>query len=273
MHLTVLRAAHAFSEMITSNELSVRSFQDYGSDLMKKMGYSPDAFVQMAIQLATYRLFGRQCATYESTQVRPFLHGRTGKTILILLFLIRTHNHNIHFLTMILSLFLGRKIETTRSISPASAKFVKRMGTRPMNDELDQSSAKEEKRLLLTKAVDSHVDYIRSAAQGMGVDRHLFGLSMVVEEGEDAPSLFAHPLYINSKTWRVSTSTLPNNPGFGPVAEDGVAVAYDVKPNSCFFTITCRREQQYSKALSRQLELALLEMKALHEEDHLQSKL
>jgi carnitine O-acetyltransferase len=39
---------------------------------LKASGYSPDAFVQMAIQVATFRLFGKQAATYESTQYDPF---------------------------------------------------------------------------------------------------------------------------------------------------------------------------------------------------------
>ena len=80
----------------------MQSFQGYGSNFIKKAGFSPDAYVQMAIQVATYRLFGKQCATYESTQVRPYLHGRT---------------------------------ETTRSVSPASAAFVDRMGLRRGEEE------------------------------------------------------------------------------------------------------------------------------------------
>ncbi len=38
---------------------------------------SPDAFVQMALQLAYYRQYGEPCPTYESASTRGFLHGRT----------------------------------------------------------------------------------------------------------------------------------------------------------------------------------------------------
>jgi carnitine O-acetyltransferase len=38
---------------------------------------SPDATVQMALQLAFYRIHGRPCPTYESASTRLFLHGRT----------------------------------------------------------------------------------------------------------------------------------------------------------------------------------------------------
>lgn len=48
-----------------------------GKGEIKKLGYSPDAFVQMAIQLAYYRLNGRLAKTYEPASTRLFLLGRT----------------------------------------------------------------------------------------------------------------------------------------------------------------------------------------------------
>lgn len=223
---------NTFSDMVQNNELTVQSFRGYGANHIKTMGYSPDAYVQQAIQLAAFRLFGKQCATYESTQVRPFLQGRT---------------------------------ETTRSVTPASSAFVSRMGLRPLQ-ESDVPSVTEEKKLLLQEAAKSHVEYISNAARALGVDRHFLGLAMLVGADEDAPALFSDDLFLRSKRWVVSTSTLPVVPGFGPVVEDGVGVAYDVQANSCIFTITCRRERNYSEALAHQLEVALLEMKGLHPE-------
>jgi len=38
---------------------------------------APDAFIQMALQLAWYRLCGIFTATYETTLTRAFHHGRT----------------------------------------------------------------------------------------------------------------------------------------------------------------------------------------------------
>jgi hypothetical protein len=51
----------------------------YGSELIKKAGVSSDAYVQMTIQLAVYRIFGKIVATRERTQIRSFLNGRTAK--------------------------------------------------------------------------------------------------------------------------------------------------------------------------------------------------
>jgi carnitine O-acetyltransferase len=58
----------------------VLMFHGFGGEGIKKFGCSPDAFAQMAIQLAYRKTFGKCRATYESTQTRTFMHGRTEVT-------------------------------------------------------------------------------------------------------------------------------------------------------------------------------------------------
>eukprot|EP00978_Attheya_sp_CCMP212_P036610 scaffold167515_cov59-Attheya_sp.AAC.3 len=231
----VVKAEADFVKLTSSQEIRVESFQGYGRDYIKEMGYSPDAYVQMAIQLATYRLFGKQVGTYEAVQVRPFLHGRT---------------------------------ETCRSVSLASSRFIRYMGLRPKEND---PASRSQKVALLKEAVTNHVTYLGNAGQGMGVDRHLFGLSMLVnndqdEESSSAPQLFSHPVFERSKKWRVSTSTLPNAPGFGEVVPDGVGIGYEIKPNACLFTVTALKENNWTDRLCHLLEEALLEMRLLNDE-------
>ena len=56
---------------------SSTDYTGYGKGLIKKFKMSPDAYAQMAIQLAYYRLKGTVRATYESAQTRKYLAGRT----------------------------------------------------------------------------------------------------------------------------------------------------------------------------------------------------
>jgi carnitine O-acetyltransferase len=202
---------------------------------MKKAGFSPDAYAQVVMQLATYRLWGEQAGTYEATQVRPFLHGRT---------------------------------ETTRSVSMESAAFVKKMGLSPQYDE-DNAEIRREKLRLFREAVDAHVVYIGNAAKAHGVDRHFLGLSMLVKEGESAPDLYADPVFARSKRWRVSTSHLTHpqfdNWGYGEVVPDGVGLAYSVHPRHCLFNVAALKETGWSDKLCRLLEEALLEMRQVIE--------
>lgn len=222
-----------FDDAISSQSNRAQSFQGYGSDFIKKAGHSPDAFVQVAMQLATYRLFGEQVGTYEATQVRPFLHGRT---------------------------------ETTRAVSTQSAAFVKTMGLRPKNDHSD-SVQRQLKLDLLKKATVAHADYTVAAGQALGVDRHFFGLSLLVKEDEEKPALLSDPVFVRSKTWRTSTSHLthPNflNWGFGQVVEDGVGIAYSIHPKSCVFNVTALAKTNWTMKLSDLIEEALLEMQDL----------
>lgn len=53
-------AKHNYTKLVTDHDIQVQSFQGYGSNFIKKSGFSPDAYVQMAMQLATYRLWGEQ---------------------------------------------------------------------------------------------------------------------------------------------------------------------------------------------------------------------
>ena len=52
-------------------------FVDYGKNFIKSQKLSPDSFVQMAIQLAFYKLYKQPGAHYESAQTRIYVHGRT----------------------------------------------------------------------------------------------------------------------------------------------------------------------------------------------------
>ena len=66
-----------FHDLVTRHDLSTVTFRMGGKKMIKKFKISPDAFAQLAVQLAYYRMFGTTRATYEPLSMRAFRHGRT----------------------------------------------------------------------------------------------------------------------------------------------------------------------------------------------------
>ena len=75
---TALRFAETrLADLIQQNEFQTLEFGAYGKNFIVSMGFSPDAFIQMAFQAAYYGLYGRVECTYEPAMTKKFLHGRT----------------------------------------------------------------------------------------------------------------------------------------------------------------------------------------------------
>ncbi|KAJ3045926.1 hypothetical protein HDV00_006192 [Rhizophlyctis rosea] len=63
---------------IADSDVGVLHFVKFGSDVIKKEArVSPDAFMQMALQLTFYRIHQFCPPVYETASTRAFLHGRT----------------------------------------------------------------------------------------------------------------------------------------------------------------------------------------------------
>jgi hypothetical protein len=248
-----------------------------GSRFFKLMKLSPDAGTQMVMQLASYRFFGHTVATYESTQTRRFRHGRTET--------IRT--------------VTGRSHEFCRNLTKAFQKLESKrppMAPQPIVNDLSPSK-QEEIVKALRLACESHTNYSRMAAHGQGCDRHLFGLELLANrtlndhiaeerkalirsgappdtplpdeliktlEQRIIPTLFKDPVYLRSKRWRLSTSTLPGTaPGFGPVVEDGLGIGYDVGMDHTIFTVTGLRSENDVGRFCDELEMAVMDVHQL----------
>ena len=67
------------AHQVSKNDLDLfaLAFRDFGKGRIKKCGVSPDAFIQMAIQLANYRDQGKFVLTYEPASARFFANSRT----------------------------------------------------------------------------------------------------------------------------------------------------------------------------------------------------
>lgn len=206
----------------------------YGKGLMKKCRLSPDAFLQMALQLAYYRDAGKFSLTYEASMTRLFREGRT---------------------------------ETVRPCTIESAAWVKSMNDAKFSVSIKLQQNKyvsrsvldvpfsthhlqaEERVRLLNKACERHQLGYQDAMCGKGIDRHLFCLYVVSKYLEVESSFLKEVL---SEPWRLSTSQTPHGQtakmdlkkhpncisaggGFGPVADDGYGVSYIVAGEDLIF--------------------------------------
>lgn len=73
----ISHAQDHFASVIGEHELRVQAYQGYGKGLIKQFKCSPDAFVQILIQLAYHKFYGKNRPTYESAATRRFQQGRT----------------------------------------------------------------------------------------------------------------------------------------------------------------------------------------------------
>lgn len=199
----------------------------FGKGFIKTMKVSPDAFIQLALQVAYYRdSGGRHPLTYESSMTRLYLQGRT---------------------------------ETVRSLTIEAKDFVRAF--------VDETVSPEEKYKLLVKAAELHAKMYKDCMNGKGIDRHLFALYVVCRgqgyESEFLKSALSLPWTLStsqqpqqqmssqhfSVTEPELTHLISPGGGFGPVADDGYGVSYMVPDDhKIFFHISSKISSKQSNS-------------------------
>lgn len=98
--------------------------------------------------------------------------------------------------------FLLGRTEVIRSCSQEAQDFVRAMRDPGVGD--------KEREAKLRKAVSRHIQYSGWAAEAQGVDRHMFGLKMLVDKkgGERVPEILGDEWAGKSSHWILSTSNL-----------------------------------------------------------------
>lgn len=78
VHHHLQEARDDTAKTIALSDCRVLIWDQYGTTWVKKYAkVSPDAFFQMSLQLAYYKIHKKVTATYETASTRAFLHGRT----------------------------------------------------------------------------------------------------------------------------------------------------------------------------------------------------
>ena len=275
---TALRFAETrLADLIQQNEFQTLEFAGYGKNFMTSVGFSPDAFVQMAFQAAYYGLYGRVENVYEPAMTKVFLHGRT---------------------------------EAIRAVSPESANFVRTFwGENPTPQKVEALRKATQKHTIHTKECaqalgqDRHLYALycvwqravdeegAEAASSNGMSSN--GYSSPVDAGSEGgspkrtsfakedgsvspsphakqptqqiPSLFADGGWDRINTTIISTSNCGNPAlrqfGFGPSSADGFGIGYIIKDDSVSICASSKHRQ--TKRFIDALESYFLEIRRL----------
>ncbi|KAI4550090.1 hypothetical protein MJT46_018816 [Ovis ammon polii x Ovis aries] len=197
---------HLLKHIIVKNlDFTVYKFDDYGKTFIKQQKCSPDAFIQVALQLAFYRLHGKLVPTYESASIRRFHEGR---------------------------------VDNIRSATPEALRFVK-----AITDHHTAAVPDSEKLLLLKDAIRAQTEYTVMAITGMAIDNHLLGLRELARETcEELPEMFTDETYLMSNRFVLSTSQVPTTMEmfccYGPVVPNGPE---EQLPSSVYCAVTPAR--------------------------------
>lgn len=255
---TALRFAETrLADLIQQNEFQTLDFMAYGSNFIKSMGFSPDAFVQMAFQAAYYGLYGRVECVYEPAMTKAFLHGRT---------------------------------EAIRSVTMESADFVRTFwGENPATMKADKLRKACERHTVVTRECakalgqDRHLYALFCVWQRHIDEEHLNISNYSTESSVDSsnhsadsgsprpaahavlPSLFADAGWDKLNTTILSTSNCGNpclrHFGFGPTSAEGFGIGYIIKEGSVSICASSKHRQ--TKRYVDAIESYFLEMRKL----------
>ncbi|XP_074661158.1 carnitine O-palmitoyltransferase 1, muscle isoform-like [Tubulanus polymorphus] len=223
---------NAFTLNVQNNDdlmLCVKEHKSYGKGLVKKIQVSPDAYIQLALQLAYYKDAGKIALVYESSMTRLYLQGRT---------------------------------ETVRSLSKYSVAFVKAMTDGKTPDDEKKKLLKQAcdfhqnmyRDCMNGKGIDRHLFALYVVCKGMGYDSK--------PESEFLKESLMIP-------WTLSTSQQPQQQisgmpdcslpyyqnkispggGFGPVSDLGYGVSYMIPgDHRFFFHVSCKKSAKTTNA-------------------------
>ena len=197
-------ATVAFQAQIDDLDLQVTCFDAFAKDVIKTFKTGPDPVIQMAFQLAYWRMYGRLPKTYESASTRMYKLGRT---------------------------------ETIRVASNEALAMVKAM------DDGDMGAGEKAGLLRAAFTEHSRRGKDASAGYGVDRHLLGLSLVAKEQGITELPALFDEPIFKlgwELTTAQVPLKSAFCN-HFGPVMEDGYGVAYVVKPDELHFSVSSFR--------------------------------
>lgn len=268
------------ADLLHQHEVHALDFKGFGKNFITSMGFSPDAFVQMAFQAAYYGLYGRLENTYEPAMTKFFFHGRTEA--------IRTVSHEcIHFVRT----FWGEhphadKVEALKKATQkhtANTKVCSQGQGHDRHlyalyclwqrsfDDASFSSGGSSPSGYASPSIDANheVGSPISLASDDGFSANSFGGSQRTT-GPPPPALFNDPGWDKINSTVLSTSNCGNpclrHFGFGPTSGDGFGIGYIIKDDS--ISICASSKHRQTERFLDTLESYLLEIRKLLRATH-----
>ncbi|XP_064471595.1 carnitine O-palmitoyltransferase 1, liver isoform-like [Ornithodoros turicata] len=223
-------------------DLCIKDHDAWGKGIMKKCRVSPDAFMQLALQLAYYKENKKFVQTYEATMTRLYLNGRT---------------------------------ETVRSCTRESSEFARAMVENNVsNDEKIRLLKKAaEKHVLLFrdamsgKGVDRHLFALYVACKGLKYESEFLN-NVIMRPWTLSTSQTPHTQldYSPDADLEVFANKVSPGGGFGPVSDEGYGISYIFPNNSRVFLHVSSKKScadTDSTRFVKTIEESMDEMKAL----------
>lgn len=238
------------ADLIHQNEFEALEIQHYGMNFIKEMGFSPDAFVQIAFQAAYYSLYGRVECTYEPAMTKQFLHGRTESIRTVSmesLAFVRKFcedvppSQKIEFLRKACEKHTARTAKCSKGLGQDRHLYALFCIWKRYLEEVDEGSAHS----------DSSDDDLSSM-----------------------PSIFADSGWEKLGNAILSTSNCGNPSlklfGFGPTSPDGYGLGYIIKANS--ITVCASSKHRQTRRFLDTLDSVFFELRSLWRQASLVSK-
>ncbi|KAF2428106.1 hypothetical protein EJ08DRAFT_592409 [Tothia fuscella] len=269
------------ADLIQQNEFETLEFMAYGKNYMTSMGFSPDAFVQMAFQAAYYGLYGRIECVYEPAMTKMYYHGRTEAIRAVT-------NESVNFVRT----FWGErpaneKIEALKKACEKHTAVTKDCAKAQGHDRhfyalycIWQRSLDEDYDITSTSGTDS---FSRPTSPVSGPENQTIvtspnrphSNSVNSDQGSTSPhthsaqhnmpALFADAGWDKLNTTILSTSNCGNPSlrhfGFGPTTGDGFGIGYIIKDGS--ISICASSKHRQTARFIESLEAYFLEVRKL----------
>ncbi|XP_063703911.1 choline O-acetyltransferase-like isoform X1 [Culicoides brevitarsis] len=246
----IAAASVAIDKSIEDLDFYVYRYKGYGKNFIKSCQTSPDVFVQLALQLAYFKLYGFLVSTYESASTRRYLLGRVD--------CIRSAS--------------SEALEWAKAINQDEAPNV------PLESDHEDDMMRETKRVHFTIYTKDHVrELFRCAAarqteimikniMGRGVDIPLLGYREASKELEGrVHEMFTDESYKIANCFLLSTSQVACSTnsfmGYGPVTPRGYGCSYNIHQNEIIFCISSfysadnTSSSRFAKSLQESLDM------------------